>query len=204
MYTLSKQLFHDEAGFIVSAELVIVGTVLVLGLITGMACVQEALVGEYKEVAGALRGLDQSYYYGGMRGCVSRRCGVTSWTAGSSYGVDNACVEAFGLYTPGPAEDCVDCPAATAPALPVVPEDCPCPSESLPGTPALPPPHAVPVPCPDRSLRRLHSRRSPARPVDRERDRRSVWAFRFLAAGRAAFRPVCLVDRARSLPDTSG
>ena len=166
MYTLSKQLLRDEAGFIVSAELVIVGTVLVLGLITGMACVQEALVGEYKEVAGALRGLDQSYYYSGMQGCVSRRCGVTSWTAGSSYGVDNACVEAFGLYTPGPVSDCVDCPAATGPALPVAPEDCPCPSEFLPATPELPP-HAVPVPCPtDPCDDGSHS----AHPCDRSRE----------------------------------
>ncbi|REJ72564.1 MAG: hypothetical protein DWQ34_06935 [Planctomycetota bacterium] len=144
MDTLSMQLWKDEAGFIVSAELIVVGTVLILGLITGMACVQEALLGEYKEVAAAFRGLDQSYYYTGMHGCASGCCGATSWTAGSSYGDDNSCVECFGLYTPGPAYS-TESPHSTPPAPAIVPDDCPCPPEATPRNHVLPP-HSSHVP----------------------------------------------------------
>jgi hypothetical protein len=72
--------------------------------------VQEALLGEYHDLAGALSSLDQSYSYSGMSGCVSRRCGVRSWTAGSSYGVhpvpEPPC---FGLCTPSPRPLCRPC-----------------------------------------------------------------------------------------------
>ena len=53
-------LWNDEAGFIVSAELVLLGTLLVVGLLAGMTCMQEAVIGEYQDVAGAISSLDQS------------------------------------------------------------------------------------------------------------------------------------------------
>lgn len=142
MYTLSRTLWQDEAGFIVSAELVMLGTVLVVGLITGIACVQDAVIGEYTEVAGALRGLDQSYSVSGMHGCWDRCCGLTSWTAGSAYYQQDAEREVcFGLCPPGP----IVCPSVETPAVPLTP---------VPETPALSPdavptPDAVvPAPCP--------------------------------------------------------
>lgn len=61
-----RQLLNDEAGFIVSAELVLIATILVLGLIVGLSQVQYAVVTELGDVAKAIGSLNQSYYYSGF------------------------------------------------------------------------------------------------------------------------------------------
>lgn len=81
MKRLWKCLWQDEHGVILSTEIVIVGSVLVIGLITGMSCLQEAVNGEMKDLAGAIGSLDQSYSFAGQVG--DKRCPVC--TAGSSY-----------------------------------------------------------------------------------------------------------------------
>ena len=63
---------------ILSAEMVTVGTVGVLGAIVGLNAASTAVDAEMKEMAGAIRSLDQSYGYVGHRGCGA-------WTAGSYY-----------------------------------------------------------------------------------------------------------------------
>jgi hypothetical protein len=55
-----------EAGFIVSAELVLIATILVIGLIVGMVAIRDALTAEMGDVAEALGALDQSYYFDGI------------------------------------------------------------------------------------------------------------------------------------------
>jgi len=55
-----------EAGFIVSAELVLVATILVIGLIVGMVAIRDALTAEMHDVAEAIGALDQSYYFDGI------------------------------------------------------------------------------------------------------------------------------------------
>ncbi|WP_437230646.1 hypothetical protein SH661x_002073 [Planctomicrobium sp. SH661] len=57
---------HDESGFIVSAELVLIATVLVLGMLVGMSQVQNAVVSEMNDVAHAIGTANQSYYYTGF------------------------------------------------------------------------------------------------------------------------------------------
>ena len=61
-----KALLNDEAGFIVSAELVLIATILVIGLIVGLSEVQHAIVGELNDVGDAVGELDQSYSYSGF------------------------------------------------------------------------------------------------------------------------------------------
>jgi hypothetical protein len=85
MDSLFRKLIDDEAGFIVSTELVLVGTVLVLGLIVGLTAVRDAVIGEFSDVADSIGSLNQSYVYTGMHGCFDRRCGVHSWTTGSCF-----------------------------------------------------------------------------------------------------------------------
>ena len=46
MIHLLKTLWRNESGFIVSAELVTIATLLVIGLVTGLSCVQKAMVQE--------------------------------------------------------------------------------------------------------------------------------------------------------------
>ena len=61
-----RQLLNDEAGFIVSAELVLVATILVIGLIVGLSEVQHAVVQELNDVADAIGQLNQGYAYTGF------------------------------------------------------------------------------------------------------------------------------------------
>lgn len=84
MSTIWRALYSDERGFVLTAELIIISTVLVLGLITAFACVQASVVAELKDVGGAIGSLNQSYAYGGMKGCQSW-CGLRSRTYGSSF-----------------------------------------------------------------------------------------------------------------------
>ena len=82
-----QRLYADESGFIVSAELVLVATLLVIGLIVGMSEVQHAVVTELNDVADAIGSVNQSYRYSGF----SKRdggwgwCGVHAQTAGSVF-----------------------------------------------------------------------------------------------------------------------
>jgi len=54
-----KALWQDEHGAVVSAELVVVSTVLVGGLTVGLSTLSQAVQAELNDVAGALRSLDQ-------------------------------------------------------------------------------------------------------------------------------------------------
>ncbi len=93
MSKMLRALYVNETGFVISAELVLVGTVCVLGLVAGLTCVRDAMVGELQDVGAAFRSVRQDYYYTGMHGCP---CGPQdpcacqtraphSWTAGSCY-----------------------------------------------------------------------------------------------------------------------
>jgi len=81
---LSTTLFHDESGFIVSAELVLVATVLVLGMLVGMSQVQNAVVSELNDVGHAIGSANQSYYFTGFH---ARKWGgyTKSRTFGSAF-----------------------------------------------------------------------------------------------------------------------
>lgn len=63
---MMQQLLKDEAGFIISAELVLVATILVIGLIVGLSEVQHAVVSELNDVADAIGELNQSYSFSGF------------------------------------------------------------------------------------------------------------------------------------------
>ncbi len=64
-----KTLWNDEAGFIISAELVLVATLLVIGLIVGLSEVQHAVVSELNDVGDAIGELNQAYSFSGFNKC---------------------------------------------------------------------------------------------------------------------------------------
>lgn len=64
-----KLFSRDEAGFIVSAELVLIATILVIGMIVGLSEVQTAVVHELNDVANSIGSLNQSYSFRGFTGC---------------------------------------------------------------------------------------------------------------------------------------
>ncbi len=81
-----RNLLNDEAGFIVSAELVLIATLLVIGLIVGLSQIQHAVVQEMNDVAKAIGALNQSYYFTGFSAAKSAGgSGVKSFTRGSTW-----------------------------------------------------------------------------------------------------------------------
>ncbi|MEK6259246.1 MAG: hypothetical protein AABP62_11580 [Planctomycetota bacterium] len=84
MKALWNELVENESGVILSAELILIVTIAVLGIVTGLACLQQAIVNELRDVALAFTGLDQSYATPSYRGCW-KWGGRTSWSAGSSF-----------------------------------------------------------------------------------------------------------------------
>jgi hypothetical protein len=61
-----KKQQKKQAGFIVSAELVLIATILVIGLIVGMVTIRNAMTAEMDDVAEAIGALDQSYSFQGI------------------------------------------------------------------------------------------------------------------------------------------
>lgn len=76
---LLNDLWLDERGAVVTSELVLLGTVGVLGATVGAQKVSKALNAEMTDLAHSIRSLDQSYTIPQRQGC----CGA--WTAGSSF-----------------------------------------------------------------------------------------------------------------------
>ena len=61
-----KSLWNDESGVILSAEIVLIGTILVLGMIVGLVELQCAIVAELSDLSSAIGNLDQSYTVSGL------------------------------------------------------------------------------------------------------------------------------------------
>ncbi len=61
-----KSLWNDESGVILSAELVLIGTILVLGMIVGLVELQCSIVSELSDLSSAFGNLDQSYQVSGF------------------------------------------------------------------------------------------------------------------------------------------
>lgn len=61
-----KRLLNDEAGFIISAELVLVMTIGVLAMVVGLTAVRDAVVHELNDVSHAIGTVSQSYAVTGL------------------------------------------------------------------------------------------------------------------------------------------
>jgi len=75
---LLMNLWRDDAGAVLSSELVLVGTLGVVGATVGLSAISTAVNEELEDVAFAIRSLDQSYEIRGVQGCGA-------WTAGSVF-----------------------------------------------------------------------------------------------------------------------
>ena len=73
---LWSSFWRDEAGAIVSAELIAVSTLGVLGGTVGLNMLSTSVEGEFRDLSHAVRSLNQSYLVTGHTGC-------RAWTASS-------------------------------------------------------------------------------------------------------------------------
>ncbi len=61
-----RALHSDEAGFVVSAELVLVMTIGVLAMVVGLHAVSKSITMELNDVANAFGTIDQSFHFKGL------------------------------------------------------------------------------------------------------------------------------------------
>lgn len=82
------RLYRDETGVIISAELALVLTIVVIGVIVGLSEVAKAVNTELNDISNAIGALNQSYGFTGFHARQGKR---TSFVAGSTFidGVDD-------------------------------------------------------------------------------------------------------------------
>src|SRR5579883_1552114 len=81
MRKLLSRLWNDDGGAIIAMEWVFIATILVLGIITGLVAVRQAVLTELSDVAQAILSLNQSYSFTGQSNCQAS-------TAGSQFTVN--------------------------------------------------------------------------------------------------------------------
>jgi hypothetical protein len=75
-----RQLWSDESGFVVSTELVLVATILVLSLVVGMKKISSQVLAEMSDVANAIGFLNQGYSFAGATFTASDGSLLASWS----------------------------------------------------------------------------------------------------------------------------
>ncbi|MGZ0170496.1 MAG: branched-chain amino acid aminotransferase [Planctomycetales bacterium] len=83
MPNIFTKLINDETGFIVSAELILVATIAVLGVVVGFSEIAFGINNELEDVASAFGSVNQSFYVNGFHS-EGKAC-----TAGSEYEDDS-------------------------------------------------------------------------------------------------------------------
>lgn len=64
--TLAARLWLDQAGFIMSAEAVLVATIAVIGVIVGLVSTRDSVVSELSDVGGAFQAMNQTFSFTGI------------------------------------------------------------------------------------------------------------------------------------------
>ena len=80
-----NKLWKDEAGAILSAELVLIMTILVIGMVVGLSELQDAVVNELNDVGEAIGSLNQSYFFHGQQARFANDDFQKSYTRGSFF-----------------------------------------------------------------------------------------------------------------------
>lgn len=88
-----RQLWNDEAAFVVSADLVLVSSILVLGLMVGLATLRDQIVQELADVGVAFSALNQGFDWDGITGHTSSVAGSAFADTTDFCDVDNGDVE---------------------------------------------------------------------------------------------------------------
>ena len=102
-----NQFWKDESGFLVSAELILVSTILVIGLIVGLIELQASILHELNDVGEAIGSLNQGYSFPG----TTTTKGVHTITTSGSAFVDNSdvlccdCNQGVSLYCTSPTPE---------------------------------------------------------------------------------------------------
>lgn len=119
-----NSLWSDSAGVVVTAEIVVVSTVLVLGVIVGLSNLQTGVLHELSDVGNAVDHLSQSYAYMGFRSVSPQK--IKARYSGSAF-FDQDEGAAGGLTYVCSTVACSNAPVTVAPA-PAAPYTAPAPA----------------------------------------------------------------------------
>lgn len=78
-----RKFWNEETGFIISTELVLVATMVVIGLITGLVEVSFSVVNELNDISEAIGSLNQSFFFTGFTS--TKIGGIKAQTFGSFF-----------------------------------------------------------------------------------------------------------------------
>jgi hypothetical protein len=78
MHALLRRFWNDDAAALLTVEWLFLVTIMVVGLITGLAIIRNSMVAELEEVGGSILSLNQSFSFTGLR--------ITSRDRGSDNG----------------------------------------------------------------------------------------------------------------------
>lgn len=67
--------WSDDDGAVLSSEVVLLSTLLVIGMVVGLAAFRDSVVQEFGDVASAFGNLNQSYNFGGVTSCCASMAG---------------------------------------------------------------------------------------------------------------------------------
>jgi hypothetical protein len=73
-----RKLWNDDCGALIATEWVFVATILVLGIITGLVALRQAVKSELVEFAQAVMALNQSFSFAGETNCESSTAGSSA------------------------------------------------------------------------------------------------------------------------------
>jgi hypothetical protein len=75
MLNVFTNLYNDDAGFIISAELVLISTIVVLGCMVGLAEVSHGINEELEDMGSAIGSINQSFKFSGFSGAKGKIVG---------------------------------------------------------------------------------------------------------------------------------
>jgi Flp pilus assembly pilin Flp len=93
--SLIRRMWNDEAGFVVSTELALVATILVIGMVVGLTTIRDQVVQELADIAGMISQLNQSYSFSAISGHHSSTAG--SFGTDLTDSCDTVCGDAAGV-----------------------------------------------------------------------------------------------------------
>jgi hypothetical protein len=74
-----RNMWNDDGGStLVTSEILFIFAILVLGIITGLVAVRQALMSELVESAQALMGINQSFSFSGQSNCEASTAGSSA------------------------------------------------------------------------------------------------------------------------------
>jgi len=101
-----QHFWNDDAGFVVSAELALVATILVLGVMVGLSALRNGVVNELADVSAAIDSVNQSYQLSGTSGHAASTASTTFADArdfcdeGDPNGDTAACIDQMAATPP--------------------------------------------------------------------------------------------------------